>query len=127
MVLDEGSSADKALQLELAWYNHERNVEWQREPFAVIVNYETARLLDLDAFDWDFVVADESHKLKSHDSKQSKELAWKLRNVKHKLAMTGTPWSDRPIDVFGQVRFLEPFKKGRAFGAERFGAWTVNR
>ena len=82
-------------------------VDSAERPVVVVVNYETARLIakHLQALNFDMVIADESHKLKSHSSKQSKTLARALMRVSYKIIMTGTGWSDRPTDVYGQVRF----------------------
>ena len=77
----------------------------------VIINYEAAVRMGIQGIrimSFDFVVADEIHKLKSHDSKQSKELALACERIKHKLGMTGTSWNDRPTDIFGQFRFYTP-------------------
>lgn len=74
----------------------------------VIVNYETSWRLPLKKVKWDFVIADESHKLQSYNSRQSTDLAKMLADVPAKLAMTGTAWSNSPLQVFGQVRFLAP-------------------
>lgn len=80
---------------------------------AVIVNYETAAIICDHLTDFDMVIADESHKLKTHNSKQSKKLATIV--APYRLAMTGTPFSDRPTDVYGQIRFLDP---------QIFGNWN---
>ena len=116
--LDKGTSKDKRKMIEATYDDP--------EPTIYVVNYETARMLDLEDFEWDFAVADESHKLKSHNSSQSIELAWSLRDVEHKVAMTGTAWEDRPTDVFGQVRFLEPGRRVRkdVLTSKRFGSWS---
>lgn len=81
----------------------------------VIVNYETAALMaeEIEKAFFDYVIADESQKLKSHDSKQSMKLARACAHIDNRLAMTGTGWSDRPTDVYGQVRWLSPVVKGK--------------
>lgn len=117
LVLDKGSSVSKAKQISKAWET--------KAKLAVIVNYETAKLLSLDRWNWDFAIADESHKLKSHDSQTSIKLAASLRSVPHKVAMTGTAWDDRPTDVYGQIRWLDPLPLGRQrWGAIPFGSWN---
>lgn len=116
--LTKGSSKDKVA--ELIKYRNER-------PLIVAVNYETAAIMsaELKAFGFEFVIADESHKLKSHNSKQSQTLALALNNIPYKLAMTGTPWDDRPTDVYGQVRWLAgAYKKGKSVGSDILGSWT---
>lgn len=91
----------------------------------VVVNYTTAKLMakTLQALNFDFVCLDESHMVKSHNSGVSVELAKTLNGVPHKLLMTGTGWSDRPTDVYGQVRFLANNGKGRYPKSLHFGSW----
>lgn len=116
LILDKGTSAQKRAQIE----------RLGRSQATVVVNYETARKLDLGDFTWDLAVADESHRLKAYDSAQSNTLAGQLAHVPVKIAMTGTAWEDRPTDVFGQVRWLGPAKVPRAkyLGSRRLGSWA---
>lgn len=88
-----------------------------------VVNYESAWRMKavLAAYGFDLIVADESHKLKSHNSKTSCLLA--LIPAKHRLIMTGTPWDDRPTDAYGQVRFLKPLQVGRTVTSAILGNW----
>lgn len=90
----KGTSPQKAKMLKK---RYEREV--------VIVNYETASLIAHALVGFDMIIADESHKLKTYNSKTSKTLAKLV--APFRLAMTGTPFSDRPTDVYGQVRFLD--------------------
>lgn len=55
------------------------------------------------------VVADESHKIKSRKSRQSKAM-WELGDggSEYKVLLTGTPIGNRPLDVWSQFRFLNP-------------------
>lgn len=91
---------------------------------AVVVNYETARLLPLGNYDWDIAIADESHKLKSFNSKTSQQLAAACRHIPRKIAMTGTAWEDRPTDIYGQDRWLDPEGNGNRIKSARLGSWT---
>lgn len=76
----------------------------------IVVNYEAARLGNLSTWilkqEWDLVVADESHKIKSHNGVQSKFVATVGKRATHRLALTGTPLPHSPLDAFGQFRFL---------------------
>jgi SNF2 family DNA or RNA helicase len=102
------------------------------EPTIVVVNYGTAKLMELQRIEWDACIADESHYLKSHNSQTSMVLAVRLAHVPNKVAMTGTPYSDRPTDVYGQVRWLSPAlqKLSRGGYSEKrvyskvFGTWA---
>jgi SNF2 family DNA or RNA helicase len=118
VVLRGGTSGNKAAVMK-------EHVKKATEPVVVVVNYETARLIVgyLNALKFDMVIADESHKLKAHNSKQSKALTRALIDVPYKIIMTGTGWSDRPTDVYGQVRFCDPVVKGRHISSSRLGNW----
>lgn len=96
----------------------------------VIINYEAAMRMGADALkalNFDLVIADEIHKLKSFDSKQSKELAAGCANIPHKLGMTGTSWNDKPTDIYGQFRFYTPVwlrsDKRWILGSKLLGNW----
>lgn len=55
----------------------------------------------------DLVICDESHRIKAASSKQSRAVARIARFTKMKLALTGTPITKSPLDVFGQFRFID--------------------
>jgi len=106
MVLDKGSVKQKATNMGAFL------VSSHGAPMRVaILNYESAWREDLAKAllgrKWDLVVLDESHRAKSSSSKISK-FCWKLSRVAaRRLCLTGTPMPHGPLDVFGQVRFLD--------------------
>lgn len=114
----KGTSATKAERMLTA-------LKETTSPAVVAVNYETARLIapQLKQAGFDFVIADESHKLASPTSKVSVSLAEVALGIPYRLAMTGTGWDDRPTQLFGQVRFLAPTKGRRTMDSELFGNW----
>lgn len=64
---------------------------------------------------WDFVVCDESHHLKTHGGLQ-RRVATKLGAVvPWKLALTGTPFAQTPLDIWGQAMFLDPGVFGSSY------------
>ena len=71
----------------------------------------------------DLVIADEAQRLKSHNSKQSKAAA--LIPATYRLALTGTPFHNRPLDVFGIGRFLSDKIFGKSWNSFRYkyGSW----
>lgn len=116
--LTKGSSKDKA---DLLIANR------KTKNLVTVVNYETAAIMAdvLKAMKFDLVVADESHKLKTYNSKQSQNLALALNDVPMHIAMTGTPFDDRPTDAYGQVRFISgAYRKGNSVGSKVLGSWT---
>jgi intein/homing endonuclease len=75
-----------------------------------IINYEsTWRILDelLDR-GFNMVVADEAHRIKNPDSKQSKACYKLADTAQYKIALTGTPVLNSSMDAFGVMRFTDP-------------------
>lgn len=73
----------------------------------------------------DLVVFDESHRIKSPTSKQSKS-AWRIaRESDQCLILTGTPITRAPLDVFGQFRALNHHVFGENWYQFKFtyGVW----
>lgn len=87
-----------------------------KKPKIVIANYETL-LMDkvFQAFKWygfECIVADESHRLKSHSSKRTKQALILSQLASHKYILTGTPVLQSPMDLFTQFQFMDG---GRTF------------
>jgi SNF2 family DNA or RNA helicase len=82
------------------------------EPCVVVINYEAVFRKDFlswaTSVEWDAVVTDESHRIKGAQSKTSKACYEIGKSAKRRLALTGTPMSHSPMDLFGQFRFLDP-------------------
>jgi len=117
LCLDKGTAAKKSAAVE-------DFVAGQRDFLrVVVVNYESAwrpglaeRLL---LTDFDAVVLDESHRIKSHSGNASK-FAYKLgKAARRRLCLTGTPMPHSPLDLYAQYRFLEPAIFGTSFTAFR--------
>ena len=53
------------------------------------------------------ILLDESHRIKAAGSKVSRQIHKLGRVAARRICMTGTPFADKPLDVFGQVRFLD--------------------
>jgi SNF2 family DNA or RNA helicase len=100
----------------------------------VVVNYESTWRLERELLAWkpDFIIADESHKVKTHNTKASKTLHKLGAIAKYKLALTGTPVTNKAIDLFSQMKFLNPAIFGNSFYSFRnryfdmmgYGAYT---
>jgi SNF2 family DNA or RNA helicase len=80
-------------------------------PVIVAVNFESAWREPMRTFlldrEWDILVADESHRLKSPGGKQSKFTETLSSRCNRRLALTGTPRPHNESDLFGQARFLD--------------------
>jgi SNF2 family DNA or RNA helicase len=87
-----------------------------------VVNYESAwrtpLCKELSKRYWDVVVCDESHKIKTHDSRISLYVSSLL--AEHRYCLTGTPTPNGPLDIFAQFRFLD----SRIFGSSW---WSFRR
>lgn len=77
----------------------------------VIINYESCwraqMLAQLQKFDPQCVIVDESHRIKNPQALQSKGV-YRFCDVRWKLILTGTPVTKSPLDIFGQWKFLKP-------------------
>lgn len=82
----------------------------------IIINYESANKLGLHHIDWDLIVTDESHYLKTYDSIRTKYAAKLARKGKYRIAMTGTPIGGKYEHIFGQFQFLDE----RAYGSNYY-------
>ena len=60
----------------------------------------------LSYVDFDHIILDESHRIKSNDSQASFKLFRLGRNCPDKLILTGTPM-DKPHDIWAQFRFMD--------------------
>lgn len=103
--------------------------EWKPDPDTLqvaVVNYEATWRMDdaLRRWEADMVILDESQRVKTHNSRQSK-FAHKIGRVAdYRLILTGTPVSQGPLDFFSQYKFLEPSIFGGSYYAFR-GRYAV--
>lgn len=84
----------------------------------ITINYESLdkHMPMLKAWKPDFVIADESHRIKSRKTQQSKT-CWKLGDKsRFRLLLTGTPVEQSPIDAWSQFRFACPEVFGKPWG-----------
>jgi SNF2 family DNA or RNA helicase len=85
------------------------------------VNYESCWRLEKELAAWhpDLIVADEGHKIKSHNISASKAMHRLGAAAKYRLLLTGTPVPNKAIDIFSQYKFLDPRIFGQSFYAFR--------
>jgi SNF2 family DNA or RNA helicase len=65
------------------------------------------------------VVADESHRIKTPSARQSRAMHGLGRAAAYRLALTGTPITQSPLDLYSQYRFLDPSIFGPSYYAFR--------
>jgi len=101
----------KALQ-ELAWCGDNG-----ARILVAVVNYESSWRIADELIAWapDLVIADESQRIKGHASKQTKGVTAIGSRAANRLALSGTPVTNGPLDVFAQWRFLDPSIFGRGY------------
>ena len=92
----------------------------------VIINYEILgkHLEGLLAVEWKGVVFDEAHYLKNHQSQRSRNAAKLVKAIQHEPvvhALTGTPMTNRPRDLFPLLRLMNhPLGKSFLSFAKRY-------
>lgn len=86
-----------------------------------VVNYESCWRLEKELAAWqpDLIIADEGHKIKSHNISASKAMHRLGAAAKYRLLLTGTPVTNKAIDIFSQYKFLDPRIFGQSFYAFR--------
>lgn len=74
-----------------------------------VINYEaTWRMIeDLKAWKPDFIICDESQRIKTHNAAQSKAMHALGDSTKYKMILTGTPVQNNPLDIYSQYRFVD--------------------
>lgn len=88
-------------------------------PLYVVVNYESAWREPLAGMlleqQWDLVICDEAHRIKSPSGSASRYVAKLGRRAPWRIALSGTPMPHDLLDVFGQYRFLDPGIYGTSY------------
>ena len=88
-------------------------------PVLLAVNYEAVWRQPMADWvlgqHWDLVIADEIHRIKAPGGKASKYMAQLGRYCNHRLGLTGTPMPHSPLDLYAQLRFLDPSIFGTSF------------
>ncbi len=92
-------------------------------PLVAVINYDAVWRLPMATTlmgeQWDLVVCDESHRIKSVRGRASSFMAKLGRLAGKRVCLTGTPFAHSPLDIWAQYRFLEPQIYGRSFVAFR--------
>lgn len=76
---------------------------------ANIVSYDLVRKIpDHRLAQCNFIIADESHYLKSGTAKRSKAVTPLIKRAKRALLLSGTPALSRPVELFTQINAISP-------------------
>jgi len=120
VVILDGSTAGKKMEQAKAAL---AQAEEAGRPVILVVNYESVWREPLGSFlkqaGLDCVVLDESHRIKSPGSRVSLYCTALGKRVPYRMALTGTPAHNSPLDVYAQYRFLDPGIFGTNFSAFR--------
>ena len=75
-----------------------------------VINYESVwRILDvLSKIRWGFMVLDESTRIKNRATKQAKAIIKLGAIASRRYILTGTPSPNTPLELFNQIKFLDP-------------------
>jgi SNF2 family DNA or RNA helicase len=75
-----------------------------------VVNYESMWRMEKELREWrpDLIIADEGHKIKTHDAAVSKAMHRLGARTPHKLLLTGTIVTNKALDIFSPYKFLNP-------------------
>jgi len=86
-----------------------------------IINYESAWRLEKEITAWNpgLIIADEGHKIKTHNTAVSKAMHRLGARAAYRLLLTGTVITNKALDVFSQYKFLNPGIFGNSFYAFR--------
>lgn len=82
-----------------------------------VINYESAWRLEKELLAWaaDLTIADEGHKIKTHNISASKAMHRLGAKARYKLLLTGTPVTNKALDIFSQYKFVNPTVFGQSF------------
>lgn len=106
-------------------------VGWEHSDTAVTVSSyeETKKYQEHLTRGWDLVVVDEAHLVKNPKAQRSKAVRAVSANARRRIAMTGTPIVNRPMELFPILALVAPEQwnpkgvddKGQLRGAFAFG------
>ena len=88
-------------------------------PTAIVMNYDAVWRKVFGDWamkqDWDLLVMDESHRIKAPGGVASRYCSRLSDRVRHRVALTGTPMSHSPLDIYAQYRALDKSIYGTSF------------
>ena len=101
-------------RVEAAEYAIEKARETNRSAI-VVTNFESfvldgsPMLRFAESIEWDTLTADEAHRLANPGSKTSRALTSRIGpRSRKRIALSGTPMRNTPLDLYSQCKFLDP-------------------
>ncbi|MCL1965297.1 MAG: DEAD/DEAH box helicase [Firmicutes bacterium] len=113
----EGSAAKKTEILQNLGCHSTHDPDDAPSLTVAVVNYESAWRLEKEITAWrpDLIIADEAHKIKTHNTAASKAMHRIGAKTTYRLLLTGTIITNKALDVFSQYKFLNPAIFGNSF------------
>lgn len=110
LIVLEGSSQKKKQQL--------KDIKGAGLQVAII-NYDSVQLIEEDLAKWkpDFIVADESTRIKNPNAKTSKAVHRISKGCRYRMILTGSPITQNPLDLYSQYKMLDEGIFGKSFYA----------
>lgn len=118
---------DKQIRSANHVYDEDGDLVHERESDVIIMNWESIRnhtklagyghirlsdkekeLKELNEVEWATVISDETHRAKNPGAKQTRALWQVSKPAKYRLALTGTPVTNTPDDLWSIMHFLSP-------------------
>lgn len=96
-----------------------KRLEENKDIFIINYDYLAAIKDDLLKKQFPMVVLDEAHRIKNPGAEQSKAAYDLGDNADYRIALTGSPILNSPMDAFGIMRFVDPSIFGESFFAFR--------
>lgn len=79
------------------------------EGVVVVLSYEEAKRWEKALVgEWDLVVVDEAHWIKNQKAQRTKTVHAIARGARRRVALTGTPIVNRPIELFSILQLVDP-------------------
>lgn len=79
------------------------------DELVVIVSYEEAKKYQgVLTAEWDLLVVDEAHWIKSGKAQRTKAVHAIAKGVKRRVLLTGTPIANRPVELFSLLQVVDP-------------------
>jgi SNF2 family DNA or RNA helicase len=85
----------------------------------IVINYDSVPIIERELTGWnpDFIVADESTRIKNPGTKLSKSIHRISKKCSYRMILTGSPITQNPLDLFSQYKMLDDNIFGKSFYA----------
>lgn len=109
LVIDSTESAQQS------WRDHNTMADWTICTHDLVKSQFVYQLIN--ASPWATVIVDESHTIKRWGSDRTQAILSATRHIPRRLALTGSPITNDPLDVFSQGFFID---NGKTFGVKEW-------